>query len=60
MNNDEIRVGDTVILSWENGLGIGRFTVLRVNPFGVIHRLWVRGENGQEWPARLEGAKKVA
>ena len=57
---DNIKVGDTVTLSWENGLGTGRFTVLRVNHMRVIHRLWVRGENGNEWPARLEGAKKVA
>ena len=61
MDNDEIKVGDTVTLSWENGLGTGRFLVLEVNPsVNVIHRLWVRGKNGQECPARLEGAKKAA
>lgn len=57
---DNIKVGDTVTLSWENGLGTGLFTVLSINCSDVIHRLWVRGTNGQEWPARLEGAKKVA
>ena len=58
MNN--IKVGDTVTLGWQNGLGLGHFLVLEVNNSkDVIHRLWVRGENGTEWPARIEGAKKV-
>jgi hypothetical protein len=58
MNN--IKVGDTVTLGWQNGLGCEHFLVLEVNNSkDVIHQLWVRGENGTEWPARIEGAKKV-
>jgi hypothetical protein len=51
--------GDTVTLGAANGLGRGRFRVLRVFPGDPIHGLLVRGPNGETWPARLEGAVRV-
>jgi hypothetical protein len=54
-----ISPGDSVILSAENGLGRGTFTVLKVYPGDLIHGLLVQGSNGEVWPARREGAKKV-
>ena len=57
MKND-IKPGDTVTLGPENGLGSGRFLVLRVYPGDPIHKLLVQGTNGI-WPARIEGARVV-
>ena len=59
MKNTTISSGDTVTLSPENGLGRGIFTVLKVYPGDPIHGLLVQGSNGEVWPARIEGAKKV-
>jgi len=59
MDNTTISSGDTVTLSPENGLGRGIFTVLKVYPGDPIHGLLVQGSNGEVWPARIEGAKKV-
>lgn len=59
MKNTKIQVGDTVTLSAENGLGRGKFLVLEVDPRDVIHGLHVRGENGNTWWARAEGARVV-
>lgn len=58
MKND-IRIGDTVTLSPENGLGTGTFKVLDVYPSDPIHTLLVLGPNGNIWAARGEGAKVV-
>lgn len=60
MKNTTISPGDTVTLSPENGLGRGTFTVLKVYPGDTIHGLLVQGSNGETWPARIEGAKKVS
>ena len=59
MKND-IRIGDTVTLGIQNGLGRGSFVVLAVDLRDIIHQLHVRGQNGQTWRARAEGAKVVA
>jgi len=59
MKND-IRIGDTVALDTQNGLGRGSFVVLAVDLRDIIHQLHVRGKNGQTWWARAEGAKVVA
>lgn len=59
MKND-IRIGDTVTLGAQNGLGRGSFVVLAVDLRDIIHQLHVRGQNGQTWWARAEGAKVVA
>ena len=58
MNN--IKPGDTVILGGENGLGKNPFLVLEVHPENLIHRLYVRGRNGETWWARIEGAKVIS
>jgi hypothetical protein len=58
MKND-IKIGDTVTLGAANGLGTGTFTVLKVYPNDPIHGLLVQGQNGNTWPARIEGAKVV-
>ena len=60
MKNTTISPGDTVTLGPENGLGRGTFTVLKVYPGDPIHGLLVQGSNGEVWPARREGAKKVS
>ena len=54
-----IKPGDKVTLGAENGLGRGVFTVLDVYTGDLIHKLRVRGTNGDVWPARIEGAKIV-
>lgn len=59
MKNISISPGDTVTLGPENGLGRGTFTVLKVYPGDTIRGLLVQGSNGETWPARIEGAKKV-
>ena len=59
MKND-IKIGDTVTLGWENGLGTGRFKVLKVYHGDPLHKLLVQGSNGHIWPARIEGAKVIA
>lgn len=56
---ENIKAGDMVTLSGENGLGRGHFLVLEVRPGDLIHKLLVRDNTGLVWPARLEGAKKV-
>jgi len=57
MKND-IKPGDIVTLGPENGLGTGRFLVLKMYPNDPIHKLLVSGLNGI-WPARIEGARVV-
>jgi hypothetical protein len=52
--------GSIVTLGPENGLGCNPFLVLEVVPKDVIHRLHVRGINGQTWWARIEGARVIA
>jgi hypothetical protein len=59
MKNTTISPGDVVTLSAMNGLGTGTFTVLKVYMGDPIHKLLVRGPNGEIWPARADGAKKV-
>ena len=59
MKND-IKIGDTVILGAVNGLGTGRFVVLKVYHGDPIHKLLVQGSNGHVWSARIEGAKVVS
>jgi hypothetical protein len=54
-----IAPGDTVTLGAANGLGLGRFVVQRVYAGDPIHKLLVRGPNGETWPARLDGAVRV-
>ncbi len=58
--NNAISPGDKVTLGAVNGLGRGVFTVLDVYPGNPIHKLLVRGGNGEVWPARIEGARKLA
>ena len=57
MNNTNIKPGDKVTLGAENGLGRCVYTVLDVYPGDLIHKLRVRGPNGEVFPARLEGAR---
>lgn len=59
MNNTNISVGDYVSLGAANGLGRGVFEVVHVWPGDPIHKLFVRGANGEVWPARIEGARKL-
>jgi len=58
-NANTIKVGDIVTLGAENGLGAGEYTVLAVSEADVIFPLYVKGKNGQTWPARREGARIV-
>jgi len=57
METNKIKPGDMVTLGIVNGLGRGTFLVIKLSPRDPIHKLLVRGANGDIWPARIEGAK---
>jgi hypothetical protein len=55
-----IKPGDLIIPSPWDGLGMNPFLVLEVVSKDVIHRLRLRGQNGNTWWGRTEGAKVIS
>ena len=55
-----IKPGDLIIPCVWDGLGKNPFLVLEVHSKNLLRPLKVRGQNGNTWWARAEGAKIVA
>lgn len=55
-----IKAGDLIIPSAWDGLGKNPMLVLEVHSKDLLRPLKVRGQNGNIWWARVEGAKVVS
>jgi hypothetical protein len=56
----DIKPGDMIIPSVWDGLGKNPFLVLEVHAKSQLRPLKVRGQNGNTWWARAEGAKVIS